>query len=194
MFRLGRRLPPVQQRNERLLEDILRLAMAQAQRPAVENQLPSLRLVKALAPTQFGFHAHTGSLDRHLSGPICIKNPGQNRPFSWATFCNHKACRSLEPQQPSALIGDERQDPRQRPHVEPLKERPFPGIGRSFSGSTWGRWRGSWRSSPIRADGCWGSSERQALWLQKVAQENGRFWPGFFIQIGPDRCLSSEPV
>src|SRR5438132_10193931 len=86
MLRLGRGLRPLQQGNERLLEDILRLAMAQAQRPAVENQLRSLRLVKALAPTQFGFHAHIASLDRHRASPICIKNPGHNRLFScWAT-------------------------------------------------------------------------------------------------------------
>ena len=72
-LRLHRRLRPPQERNEGFLEDILRFIVAQAQSPAVEKQLRGLRFIKPFAPTCFGFHAHTVSLDRHRSSPICIK-------------------------------------------------------------------------------------------------------------------------
>ena len=86
MLGLGRRLAPLQQRHERLLQNVLCFAVAQPQRPAIKNQLGGFRLVKALAPIWFGTHISSLSLDRHLSGPICIKNPGQNRLFSVASL------------------------------------------------------------------------------------------------------------
>src|SRR5256885_16932647 len=77
MLRLHRRLPPLHQRHKRLLEDILRLVVAQTQRPAVENQLRGLRFIEALAPAEFSFSAHISSWNRHLHRPICI-NKVQN--------------------------------------------------------------------------------------------------------------------
>ncbi len=90
MIGLRRRLAPLQQRHERLLQNVLRFAVAQPQRPAVENQLRGFRFVKALAPIWFGFPAHSNSLNRHQSGPICIKNLARNRLCSWPAPGNKK--------------------------------------------------------------------------------------------------------
>ena len=56
MIGLRRRLAPLQQRHERLLQNVLRFAVAQSKRPAVENQLGGFRFVKALAPIWFRTH------------------------------------------------------------------------------------------------------------------------------------------
>src|SRR5439155_4974244 len=77
---LRRRLAPLQQRHERLLQNILRFAVAEPQRPAVENQLRGFRFVKGFAPICLG--THISSLNRHPSGRICIKNLARNRLFS----------------------------------------------------------------------------------------------------------------
>src|SRR5439155_26102475 len=128
MIGLRRRLAPLQQRHERLLQNVLRFAVAQPQRPAVEKQLRGFRFVKALAPIWFGFPAHSSSLNRHQSGPICIKNLARNRLCSWPAPGNKKTgyqsapgvqvwfqikvrlepAPSAQAQQPPALISDER--------------------------------------------------------------------------------------
>jgi len=72
MLRLGRGLRTVQQRHERFLDHVLRLAVAQPQRAPVENQLCRFRLVKPLAPTWFTLTVHISSMDRHRPCLICI--------------------------------------------------------------------------------------------------------------------------
>ena len=50
MLRFARRLRLLHQRQERFLQNVLRLAMAQAQRAAVQDQSRRLRLVQVPEP------------------------------------------------------------------------------------------------------------------------------------------------
>ena len=62
MFRLARTLRQLHQRQKRFLQNILRLAVAQAQRAAIKNQFRRLRLIKRLAPDKLfsASHGFTG--------------------------------------------------------------------------------------------------------------------------------------
>ena len=96
------RLAPLQQRHERLLQNILRFAVAQPQRPAVENQLRGFRFVKGFAPICLG--THISSLNRHQSGRICIKNLARNRLFSWLDCTTPRYSAALWNRKPVALV------------------------------------------------------------------------------------------
>src|ERR1041384_5175681 len=49
--------------------------------------------------------------------------------ISWIpTGPRHYCLNLLPPEQPSSLIGDERQRPSQQSHINPLENRPLPGI------------------------------------------------------------------
>jgi hypothetical protein len=55
MLRLRRRLGPLQKSQKRLLHNVLRFAVTETQRPAVEDQFGRLRLVEILTPIVHDF-------------------------------------------------------------------------------------------------------------------------------------------
>ena len=58
MFRLEGKLGLLHQGKKGFLQHILRLAVAQAQRPAIENQFRSLPFIKPQTPVEFHLNAH----------------------------------------------------------------------------------------------------------------------------------------
>jgi len=58
MLRFLRRLPPLHESEECGLQDVLSLAMAQAQRSAVENQLRRFGSVQGFTPPAWLFAIH----------------------------------------------------------------------------------------------------------------------------------------
>lgn len=73
VLRLFRRLGLLHQRHKRFLKHILRLPVAQSQRPAVQHQARGFRLVQPFAPCVFRFVHVIQSPNRHPVRQICIK-------------------------------------------------------------------------------------------------------------------------